>query len=66
MSLALKVLFKGVLCTLPPCLSKVGCSLVGYTDSGIAVLSIPSVSTGISLPAFKIAAMVSLSVIVRF
>ena len=59
------MLFNGVWCTLPPCFNRWGCSLVGYTDSGAAVLSTPAISKGISLPTLSIAAIVSLSVIVE-
>ena len=39
--------------------------MVGYIDSGAAVLSTPAISKGISLPTLSIAAIVSLSVIVE-
>ncbi len=42
-----------------------GCSLVGYTDSGAAILSTPATSKGMSLPALSIAAIISLSFIVE-
>ncbi len=49
MCLALNVLFSGVLTVLPVWVSNEGCSLVGKAFSEVIELSMPVLSTGMSL-----------------
>jgi hypothetical protein len=56
MYLALKMLVNGVLTVLPVWVSREGCSFVGNVLSGVTVLSIPVLKTGISFALLRSAA----------
>jgi hypothetical protein len=56
MYLALKVLVNDVFTVLPVWVSREGCSFVGKVLSGVTVLSIPVLRTGISFALLRSAA----------